>query len=281
MAGVNAPAVSVVVPVFNAGRLLQRAVSSVVGQTYRDWELILVDDGSTDAATQRLLEQYAKQPRTTVLRTPNRGPSQARNHGIQHGTGALVVPLDADDWLAPRFLEKTARLLETTPSVAIAYTWVRLVGGHTGVWRTGPLELPALLSRCTVHVTALYRRQVWTRVGGYDPRFVESAEDWDFWLSAAQAGFRGGEVPESLVYYRRCPGSREQSARDPEVAARLMRLLVQKHRSVYQAHMDQALGGLFAEKVALATALERIYDFPGIRWGVKVREALRQARILR
>src|SRR5262249_8473611 len=150
-----------------------------------------------------------------------------------------------------------------------AFSWVRLIGGHTGVWRTGPLTIPAVLSRCTVHVTALYRRQVWLQVGGYDSAFTESGEDWDFWISAAQAGLRAGEVPEPLVDYRRTANGREQRARDPEIAARVMRTLVRKHAKLYAQHLDDSLAGLYAQKARLSLSLERIYDLPLLRWVVK------------
>ena len=68
---------------------------------------------------------------------------------------------------------------------------VGLVGGHHGVWQTGGFTLVELLSRCTIHVSSLYRRELWADVGGYDPRFVESCEDWDLWLGAAKRGWTG------------------------------------------------------------------------------------------
>src|SRR4029450_13617356 len=95
------------------------------------------------------------------------------------------------------------------------HTWVGLVGQHHGTWQTGPFELPALLARCTVHVTSLFRRTIWTQAGGSDPRFVEASEDWDLWISAAEAGWRGQCVPEVLAYYRRGPRSRERGPRQP------------------------------------------------------------------
>lgn len=274
------PAVSVVIPVYNAGRLLDRALKSVHAQTFRDFEVVLVDDGSTDPLTRKRVDAAAAHPQVSVHRQANQGPANARNLGISHARGAYICPLDADDWLDPRFLEKTAKALDTMPAIAIAHTWVRKVGGHTGVWQTGPFELPLLLVRCTLHVTALYRRQVWSTVGGYDARFRESLEDWDFWVSAARHGFKACGLPETLAYYCRTPQSREQQARDPEVAGRLMRALVEKHRDLYAANLSEALAELYGEKAALSHLLDRIYGLPGVRWALKVRELLLQARLL-
>ena len=162
----SAPRVSVVIPVFDAGDQLARALESVARQTYRDFEVVVVDDGSTDRRTLAILEAAAREPGVTVHRTPNGGPSRARNVGVERARGAYVLPLDADDYLAPAFLERTAPLLDADPALGVVYTWVGLVGGHHGVWRTGGFSVTDLLSRCTIHVTSLYRRKLWEEVGG-------------------------------------------------------------------------------------------------------------------
>jgi glycosyltransferase involved in cell wall biosynthesis len=272
------PRVSVVIPVFNAGDYLADALRSVARQTYRDLEVVLVDDGSTDAHTMALLDRAGREPDTTLLRTPNRGPANARNAGIGRARGAYVLPLDADDHLAPAFLEKTVPLLDADLSLGVVYTWVGLVGGHHGVWRTGGFTLTELLSRCTIHVTSLYRRSVWEAVGGYDPRFVESCEDWDFWLSAAARGVTGRCVPEVLVYYRRTPASRELGSRAPGTSTRLMRSLVTKHRDLYTAHVEDALAGMYERLAAAGVTLERIYHHPAVRAVLRLRSLFQRER---
>ena len=268
------PCVSVVIPVFNAGDYLAQALDSVARQTYRDFEVVVIDDGSTDRRTLALLEAAATNPGVTVHRTPNGGPSRARNAGVEHARGAYVLPLDADDYLAPAFLAKTAPLLDADPALGVVYTWVGLVGGHHGVWRTGGFSVTDLLARCTIHVSSLYRRELWEDVGGYDPRFVESCEDWDFWLGAAQRGWTGRCVPEVLVYYRRSPTSRELGSRAPGVSTRLMRSLVAKHRDLYVANLEDAMAGMYERLAAAGLTLERIYDHPAMRVYVRLRNLL-------
>src|ERR1043166_4151794 len=202
-------------PVFNAGRWLPQALASVEAQTFRDFELVLVDDGSTEERTRVVLDAAARLPHVTVHRTPNQGPSLARNLGIERARGAYILPLDADDYLAATFLEKTVPVLDADPALGVAYSWVGLVGGHYGVWRTGDFTVDALLTRCTIHVASLFRRQLWADVGGYAPAFVESCEDWALGLGAAARGWKGRCVPEVLVYYRRADTSREKHSRAP------------------------------------------------------------------
>jgi glycosyltransferase involved in cell wall biosynthesis len=270
----SSPRVSVIVPVYDTGRDLERALRSVEAQTYRDRELVVVDDGSTDATTLAVLEAWSRRPGVTVHRQPNRGPAAARNAAVERARGAYVVPLDADDWLAPTFLERTIPILEGDPDVGVVHTWVALVGGHTGVWRTGEFSLAALLARCTVHVCSPYRREIWTDVGGYDPRFVHTGEDWDFWLGAAARGWKGRGVPEVLAYYQRSPTSREKRARAPERAGHVMQTLVEKHRALYQAHVGEAMVGLYEHHAETSLTLERIYRNPVVRLALRLRDLL-------
>jgi len=271
---VSAPRASIVVPVYNAGRYLARALDSADAQTYRDFEVVVVDDGSTERQTLATLDAAAARSSFTVHRTENRGPSHARNLGIERARGAYILPLDADDYLAPGYLAKTVPLLDADPELGVVYTWVGLVGGHRGVWRTGGFTLAELLARCTIHVTSLMRRELWADVGGFDPRFVESWEDWDLWLGAVARGWRGRGVPEVLTYYRRSATSRERAARAPGVGARLMRTLVAKHRALYEAHLEDALAAMYDERAAVCLTLERIYAHPAARALLALRSLL-------
>ena len=277
-APMTTPRVSVIMPVFDAGRDLERALRSVAAQTFVDRELVIVDDGSRDPTTRALLDGAAASGAATVHRTENRGPAAARNLAIERARAPYILPLDADDWLAPRCLERTVPALDADPAVGVVHTWVGLTGEHHGTWRTGPFEIPALLARCTVHVSSLFRREVWVRAGGFDPRFVEASEDWDFWLSAAAQGWRGHCVPEVLAYYHRGPRSRERRARLPGAANRRMQTLVAKHRALYERHLEDALGALYEELMQASTSLERIYDHPAVRLALTARDLLRGRR---
>lgn len=275
--GTSSPKVSIVIPVFNTGRYLKKALRSATCQTYRDREVIVVDDGSTDATTRAILASAEARPGVTVLCTPNRGPARARNFGIEHSHGTYILPLDADDWLAPTFLEKTVPVLNAEPEVGVVFTWIGLAGRQHGTWRTGQFSLTELLTRCTIHVCSLYRREIWVQVGGYDPRFAEAFEDWDFWLSVATKRWQARCIPEVLAYYRRLPTGREISARGPDVKHRLVRSLVSKHRAAYDANLEHALAGMYDRLELAISSLERIYNFPPVRLFVWLRYLFSQS----
>jgi glycosyltransferase involved in cell wall biosynthesis len=275
---VSAPVVSIVTPVFDTGSALAQALDSVRAQTTGGWEHILVDDGSSDATTRGLLEAAAARPEVTLVRSENRGPAIARNLGIARARGRHLLFLDADDVLAPAFLARTLPILEDDPSVGLVHTWVRLVGGHVGTWRAGPFEIPALLARCTVHVTCLVRREHVEAVGGFDPAFVETGEDWDLWIRLAERGVVGRSVPEVLADYRRSTRSRDDAARAGGGAAAVMRRLLVKHRELYAAHGPETIAALFDEVTRLGRSLQRVYANPLVRLLVRTREALETRR---
>jgi glycosyltransferase involved in cell wall biosynthesis len=275
---VSAPAVSIVTPVFDTGAALSRALDSVRAQTTGGWEHVLVDDGSTDATTIRLLDAAAARPDVVLIRGANRGPATARNLGVARARAPYLVFLDADDALAPTFLARTVPILDAEPAVGLVHTWVRLVGGHVGTWKTGPFAIPALLARCTLHVTCLVRRELVDRVGGFDPAFVETGEDWDLWIRLAAQGVAGREVPEVLAEYHRGAASRDDTARADGGASAVMRRLLAKHRELYAAHGPEAIAALFDEVTRLGRSLQRVYANPVVRLLVRAREALETRR---
>jgi glycosyltransferase involved in cell wall biosynthesis len=272
------PVVSIVTPVFDTGALLERMFASVAAQTFRDWEHVVVDDGSTDATTRRLLDAAASRPGVTVVRTENGGPARARNLAVERARGRYVLALDADDWLADAFLARTVAILDAEPGVGVVHTWVALTGGHVGTWRTGPFAIPALLARCTLHVTSLVRRDLWRDAGGLDPAFTETGEDWDLWIRLAARGVVAREVPEVLASYRRRPGSRDDSARAPGTADAVMQRLLAKHADLYATHAPAVIAALFAEVAQLGQSLQRVYQHPLVRLALRARDLAGKAR---
>jgi glycosyltransferase involved in cell wall biosynthesis len=275
---VSEPVVSIVTPVYETGAALSSALDSVHAQTLGGWEHVLVDDGSTDATTRGILDAAAARPDVTLVRSENRGPATARNLGIARAHGRYLLFLDADDVLAPAFLARTVPVLDADPAIGLVHTWVRLVGGHVGIWKTGPFAIPALLARCTVHVTCVVRRELVQAAGGFDPAFAEAGEDWDLWIRLAAAGVVGRAVPEVLADYRRSAGSREDAARADGGTGAVMRRLLAKHRDLYSAHGPEAIAALFDEVTRLGRSLQRVYANPVVRLLVKAREALETRR---
>ena len=191
MAPAVEPRVSVIIPCYNLGQYLDEAVASVLAQTYQDFEILVIDDGSTDETTAAVLAGYT-QPKTRVIRLAHGGLAAARNAGIAQAAGRYLCALDADDRLEPSFLAKTVPLLDTDPSIAFVSCWLRTFGDEEWEWTPERCDLPTLLWENTVLTAALVRRDAVLSVGGYDTAMpVQGDEDWDLWLTLAEHGYRG------------------------------------------------------------------------------------------
>lgn len=234
------PAVSVLIPCYNLGEFVTEAVDSVFSQTRQDFEIIVVNDGSTDAATNRVLGRLNR-PRTKVVTTENRGLPAARNLALQHASAPYVCALDADDVLEPRFLEKTLAILDADPSITFVSTWLECFGEEHWIWRQERCDFPRLLAECVVLTASPVRREALASVGGYDVDFSEGHEDWDLWISLVERGHRGTIVPEVLFRYRQRPGSMRRRCDEPDVRNRLWRRLVTKHQQAYARYAPEVL----------------------------------------
>jgi MoaA/NifB/PqqE/SkfB family radical SAM enzyme/tetratricopeptide (TPR) repeat protein len=203
-ANAASPMVSVVIACYNQAQFLPQAVQSVVEQTFADWEIIVVNDGSPDATSAVCRDLAARWPERSIrcLERPNGGVSDARNAGIAVARGKYVLPLDADDKLHPGMLAKTVALLEARPEVAIAYTDTIHFGAVSAQVFAGHFTLASLCQHNLLSYCALYRREIWQAVGGYNTNMTLGYEDWDFWLGCAEHGFQARRIPEFLLFYR-------------------------------------------------------------------------------
>jgi len=201
------PSVSIVMPCYNEAGRLRQAIESVADQSFNDYELIVVDDGSTDDSP-RLLEALAKQfSFLHVVSQTNQGQAAARNHGLQAAKGRYIAFLDADDEWHPDFLRLMVEALEQTPDAALAYCGWQNVGlpGPRGEPFVPPdyenaQKLETFLRSCRwpIHA-ALTRVERIREVGGFDAS-LSSGEDFYLWLQIAPF-HRLVRVPQVLAFY--------------------------------------------------------------------------------
>jgi glycosyltransferase involved in cell wall biosynthesis len=228
------PRFSVIVPCYNQAPYLPQAVASVIAQGFTDWELIIVDDGSHDdtaAVAEGLIATY---PDRTIhlLRQANAGLEGARNAGISAARGELIMPLDADDALAPQMLERTAAIFDADPAIGFVYSDVYLFGEEEGHVVNRPFDARRMRVICLLHAISPFRRTAWAQVGGYRMERGRGYEDWDFWLSLIEAGWKGRYIPEMLARYRRSGGGMLERVRRYDLELRA--LLVNNHPGLYE-----------------------------------------------
>lgn len=201
------PIVTVVTPFYNPGAIFSDTACSVIHQSLQQWEWLIINDGSTDAASLALLDEYrVRDPRIKVIDHPiNRGLSAARNTGFAAARTPYVVQLDSDDLLEPTAAEKWAWFLESYPEFSFVKGYTVGFGAREYLWRGGFHGGSAFLEENLIAPTSAVRTRVHRAVGGYDESLRSGLEDWEFWLRCANAGYWGDTVPEYLDWYRRRP----------------------------------------------------------------------------
>lgn len=213
------PAVSIVMAAKNYARFLPEAVESVLAQTFADWELLIIDDGSTDA-TPAVVRPFLADPRIRYTRSDRLGQSRAKNLGISLARGEFVAFLDADDAWEPAKLEKQLALFQDRPEVGVVYSRRSLVdesGQALPQSRSTTLPRGRVLAQMFVqnHVcfsSAVVRRIVFSHVGAFDPEW-DLAIDYDLWLRVARH-CEFDYVDEELVRYRTGHGNLSKKLAD-------------------------------------------------------------------
>lgn len=211
----SVPAISVVMSVYNGEKYAPEAVESILAQTFRDFELIIIDDGSTDG-TKALLENYAtRDPRVRLISRPNKGLTKTLNEGLGLARGEFIARMDADDVSLPTRFEKQVEFLWAHPDCVCVGARVLRVDPYGSPLSESDHKLTHEeidaqlieqgLGWAITHPAAMMRRDAVQKVGGYREQF-KTSQDLDLWLRLAEVG-RLANLPEVLLKYRYHPES--------------------------------------------------------------------------
>jgi glycosyltransferase involved in cell wall biosynthesis len=244
--------VNIVIPMYNQEEYIRQCLESALSQTYKNFDVTLVNDGSTDhsgVVVQEMIDRWNVEERPKfatatdgawvfqgklkVIERENRGLSTSRNEGIRAGDGEFILPLDSDDWIDPTFLEKTVpKMLDQT--VGIVSTDMQYEGLlHNRIPPRG-LTLEQEMESNNLPVCSLIRRVAFEQTPGYETIFVEVAgstrvlgyEDWNLWIDILKRGWKVAVVNEPLFHYRVKPVSMiTQAAKKHAGLVRLIHLL--------------------------------------------------------
>jgi glycosyltransferase involved in cell wall biosynthesis/ADP-heptose:LPS heptosyltransferase/Flp pilus assembly protein TadD/predicted O-methyltransferase YrrM len=244
------PIVSVIIPCYNYARYLLEAVGSVIGQTFQGFEIIIVDDGSTDNSRQvaeQLVTAFPQHSIRLITQENSGNPAFSRNRGIAEARGDYILCLDADDMLAPDMLDECLKVLEKDASISIAYTDRLDFDGVDQVVRAGDYNFDLLKHQNHISYCTLFRRKVWEDVGGYRP---VGCEDWDFWIAAGARGHFGQRIPLPLFKYRRHDTGRfQEDSRNPEI---VKAKIIVNNQSCYLREEVMAAESLLAKNSGLS-----------------------------
>ncbi|WP_304736600.1 glycosyltransferase family A protein [uncultured Desulfovibrio sp.] len=201
--------VSIIIPCHDDGKYLGAALASARTQTHGDCEIIIVDDHSSEPATLKQLARLeASGQRVLHLPAGRHGAAAARNLGISGSSGKYILPLDADDIIAPSYVAKAAAVLDARPEIGICYCQARFFGLKRGVWKLPPYSFSELLLHNMIFISSVFRKADWSRAGGFDESAEFGREDHIFWLTLAASGASVHQIPEILFHYRIKPHSR-------------------------------------------------------------------------
>ena len=230
------PLISVILPVCNGEPYLPQAVRSIQHQTLRDFELLIIDDGSTDGSLSYLATAARRDPRISVIANPRKGLVEALNLGLKLARGEFIARMDADDVSAAVRFERQIAFLNANPSISVigsAVTLIDATGRTIGAndYPTDPAQVHAALEAmdCVVaHSSVMTRRAVITSLGGYREAF-RHAEDYDLWLRVAES-YRIGNLSERLLRYRCHLNSVSQTQQYQQSVATHLALLCARER---------------------------------------------------
>ena len=232
--------VSVIIPCYNDGRYLEEAVMSVCESFYKPLEIIIVDDGSEDALTRKVLRSMESAGRTVVY-ARHGGPARARNEGIKRARGEYILPLDADDKISPEYISEAVTILEEKAEIGIVYCLADYFGCKTGEWKLPDYNIGIMLYQNVIFSAGLFRKSDWERAGGYDECFSKYQEDWDFWLSLLGLGLQPYKIEKVYFHYRKRWGAISRSDRKItyEEKEQYLHKIRQKHLELYKQHIQE------------------------------------------
>lgn len=211
---------SIVIPLYNQADYVAKAIESALAQKFFDFEVIVVNDGSTDGWF-RVLEPYVD--RVQLVNQTNRGLAMARNRGFSESQGEFILPLDADDWIEPDYLAKTVPMM--TEGVGIVATDMQRHGLLNDRVPPRGLNLEIELRGNDLPVCSLIRREAFFQAGGYNPA-VPVYEDWNLWICILKHGWKVAVVNEPLFHYNLKDGSmiKKAESRRGELLMNLQRV---------------------------------------------------------
>ena len=272
--------VSVITPCYNDGAYIEQTIKSVREQTYKNWEMIIIDDGSDDNNTIEILKKLENESDIHIIKTNRLRPAGARNAGIAVATGEFILPVDADDLIEPTYMECAVEKMLSNPKLGIVYCHADLFGEKTGAWELPDYSFDKMLLDNVIFVTALFRRSDWEKVGGFRTNMKHGMEDYDFWLSILELGREVYQFPQVLFHYRIKPSSRTtQFMQSVDTVQDTYKTIYMQHKNFYEKYKDKyavVLRNALIEQIFMNRAyaeniviLEKIKKIPFLKQIIK------------
>lgn len=197
------PKVSIIIPCYNQGKYVAEAINSALRQTFKDIEIVCVNDCSTDNSVE-IIKSFENKYKNFIFlnNEENRGVIYSRNFAIKNCNGTYILPLDADDIIEPTYVEKAVKILDNNPNIGIVYCKAKIFGNYDKYWNLKPFNKSDILYENCIFCSALFRKSDFLKIGGYNDNMKYGCEDYDLWLSFIEQGLEVFRINEILFSYR-------------------------------------------------------------------------------
>lgn len=192
--------VSVIIPCYNHGNFILETLTNILNSTYKNIEIVIVNDGSTDSNTNNILNSI-KYDNVKVITTINQGTAGACKTAMQYVTGDYILPMGSDDKIDVTYIQKAVNILDINNKIGIVYCKAEFFGERTGLWNLPQFSIEQMKQGNCIFCSALFRKNDYDKTSGYNPN-MKNWEDYDLWLSLLELGVEVYQIPEVLFYYR-------------------------------------------------------------------------------
>ncbi|MEO7975760.1 glycosyltransferase [Flavobacterium sp.] len=268
------PLISVIIPCYMQAQYLDEALTSVFTQTYKNWECIIVNDGSSDDTHEIAEKWLEKDSRYKYIYQKNKGVSAARNNGIGNAKGEFILQLDADDKIDSTLIEKVILRFDSSNCPQLIYCDVTFFGVMKGIYQLPTYSYKRLLVQNCFVICSAFKKSDWIAVGGYDEN-LKSFEDWDFWIRILNPQSTVVKISEELYFYRKHEkGSLTNNFRiDNAFYNSLYDSIYNKNKKIYDAQFGNPILA-FQENIELKAFNQKVKKLWIFKLYVKIKKVL-------
>ncbi|PAM94235.1 hypothetical protein B4N84_14295 [Flavobacterium sp. IR1] len=235
------PIISIIIPCYNSQLTLEATLNSVIDQDFQEWEAIIINDGSTDCTEEIALKWVAKDNRFKYYSKPNEGLGKTRNFGINKANGLFILPLDSDNLVDKKFINKAIKVFHTYSDIGVIYGHAEFFGEQSGLWKVDEYELEKILVHNYIDACAIYKKELWNKVGGYDQNMpFQGHEDWEFWLALGVINTKFHHLKEVTFKYYVSKSSMIRSFSE-DMIKQNQDYIVKKYSKEYHAQYSKAV----------------------------------------
>lgn len=251
--------VSIIIPCYNQEKYISDAIDSALNQTYKNVEIVIINDASTDNSRQ-IISEFAQKYKNIIFlnNEKNKGVVYSRNTAIEASSGSYILPLDGDDKIEPTYIEKAIKILKNNSNIGMVYCNVDRFGTKTKKWKNTKFEESTFLfGEHAIICGALFRKEDFNRFGKYKERMIYGYEDWDLWLTFYENGLKPYKIPEVLYHYRL---TKNESRSDlvQKHSLEMYKELVKNHLDLY-LNNEQTINKLFRNTTRKLKQFRRLF----------------------